>query len=108
MSKAAKLKATVSDDETIEFDASRAKVVRRGPKSPLGPRLPLRALRESVGKTQVEVSVVAEMAQGDVSRLEQREDAKLSTLRRYVKALGGELDLVVTLPKTGHRFRVEL
>jgi hypothetical protein len=47
------------------------------------------------------------MDQGDVSRLEQREDAKLSTLRRYVGALGGRLELVVVL-KTGHRLRIDL
>ena len=47
------------------------------------------------------------MDQGDVSRLEQREDAKLSTLKRYVRALGGQLEWVVVL-KTGHRLRVDM
>ncbi len=89
------------------IDLSRAKVVRRGPKHPDGPRLPLRAMREAVGTTQVDVARLAEMDQGDVSRLEQRGDVKLSTLRRYVRALGGELELVVVL-RTGHRFRVDL
>ena len=32
------------------------------------------------------------MAQADVSRTESREDHRLSTLRRYVEALGGELE----------------
>jgi transcriptional regulator with XRE-family HTH domain len=89
------------------IDKSRAKVIRRGPKHPLGPKMSLRLLREALGKTQVDIATAAEMAQGDVSRLEQREDAKLSTLQRYVQALGAELALVVTL-ESGHRMRLDL
>ena len=55
------------------------------------------------------------MDQSDVSRLEARndfEDCLVSTLRRYVAALGGELDLVAAFgdrriiragTETGHR-----
>jgi hypothetical protein len=89
------------------LDRRRPKVISRGLKNPLGPRLDLRALREAVGRTQHQIATAAAMDQGDVSRLEQREDAKLSTLKRYVRALGGQLELVVVL-KTGHRLRVDL
>jgi predicted transcriptional regulator len=34
-----------------------------------------------------------------VSRLESRSDVKLSTLRDYVQAIGGELQLMVTFPE---------
>ena len=93
------------DDD--ELDVSKAKIIRRGPKHALGSRHTLRSLREAVGKTQAEVAEGADMVQGDVSRLEQQEDAKLSTLRRYVEALGGKLDLVVTFA-AGHRMRIDL
>jgi transcriptional regulator with XRE-family HTH domain len=59
--------------------------------------LTIRALRDAVGKTQVEVAADSSMDQSDVSRLEARkdfEDCLVSTLRRYVAALGGELELV--------------
>jgi hypothetical protein len=36
-----------------------------------------------------------------VSRLESRDDVKVSTLRGYVKAPGGELQLPVTFPEGG-------
>lgn len=36
--------------------------------------------------------------QGNVSRLEQRTDLMLSTLRKYIIAMGGELRLVVEFP----------
>ena len=58
----------------------------------------LRELREAVSKTQKEVAAAAGMKQGDVSRLERRGDAHLSTLARYVEALGGELELVARFP----------
>ena len=54
----------------------------------------LRALRELTGKTQTEMAELAEMTQGELSKTERREDHLLSTLRRYVKALGGELEVL--------------
>jgi transcriptional regulator with XRE-family HTH domain len=61
-----------------------------------------------VGKTQADVADAAGMLQGDVSQLERREDVKVSTLRRYVEALGAELHIVVEFPESGHRMRIEL
>jgi DNA-binding transcriptional regulator YdaS (Cro superfamily) len=55
--------------------------------------LTLRELREVSGKTQTEVSKIAKMTQGELSRAERREDHLLSTLRRYIEALGGELEI---------------
>lgn len=54
----------------------------------------LRELRAVAGKTQVEVAEAMGVAQGEVSRLEGRTDSKLSTIERYVKALGGEVEIV--------------
>ena len=54
----------------------------------------LRAVREIAGKTQVEVAEILDTTQSELSRLERREDYKLSTLRRYIEALGGELEIV--------------
>lgn len=53
----------------------------------------LRELREMSGKTQTELSQIAKMTQGELSRAERREDHLLSTLRRYVEALGGDLQV---------------
>lgn len=53
----------------------------------------LRALRESAGKTQEELSALANLSQAELSRFEKREDHLLSTLRRYVEALGGTLEV---------------
>src|SRR2546430_15036199 len=54
----------------------------------------LRAMREMLGKTQVDLADKAEMNQSEVSKAERRDDHLLSTLRRYVEALGGELEVI--------------
>lgn len=56
--------------------------------------LSLRAVREMAGKTQVELSRDAAIAQGELSKIENRNDHLVSTLRRYIEGLGGELDVV--------------
>ena len=54
----------------------------------------LRELREQAGKTQAEVAEIAAMTQAELSKFERRDDHLISTLRRYVTALGGDLEIV--------------
>jgi hypothetical protein len=56
----------------------------------------LRELRELLGKTQQEIAVLIERSQGQVSETERRQDLRLSTLRSYVEALGGKLEVIAT------------
>jgi predicted transcriptional regulator len=56
--------------------------------------LNLRAMRELAGKTQIFVAEHSGISQGEISIAERRKDHLVSTLRRYVKALGGELEIV--------------
>jgi transcriptional regulator with XRE-family HTH domain len=61
--------------------------------------LTLRTLREAAGKTQIDIATASQINQADVSRLESREDFEdyqVSTLRRYLAALGGQLEIVGT------------
>jgi hypothetical protein len=73
------------------------RVLGRGLRAQRGVRLTMRVVREAAGKTQVDVAAQSQMDQADVSRLESREDfddCQVSTLQRYVTALGGNLELV--------------
>ena len=54
----------------------------------------LHDLRAAAGKTQVEVAVAAGISQAELSRAEKRDDHLVSTLRRYVEARGGELEVI--------------
>ena len=51
----------------------------------------LAALRRGLGLTQAQVAHRLGMTQSDVSKLERREDVRLSTLLAYARALGGRL-----------------
>lgn len=53
----------------------------------------LRALREAVGLTQEELARRVDVTQSQLSKLERRDDHRISTLRRYVEALGGTLEI---------------
>lgn len=58
----------------------------------------LRQLRKVAGKAQAEVAAALKIKQPSVSKIEKQADMYLSTLRSYVRAIGGELELVVRLP----------
>lgn len=60
--------------------------------------LTLQELRKAAGLTQAEVSQELGMPQSNVSRLEKGADMLLLTLRQYVEAMGGKLNLTVELP----------
>ena len=55
-------------------------------------------LREALKLTQEQIAQILQIDQANVSRLEKRADLMLSTLRKYVAAMGGELRLVVEFP----------
>lgn len=64
----------------------------------------LQELRQKVsGKTQVELAELLEVTQGAISQLEGRHDILLSKLARYVRALGGDLELVARFPDSDIR-----
>ena len=58
----------------------------------------LRDLRHALDRTQVRLARELGVKQETVSRLEKRSDMLLSTLRGYVEAMGGELDLLAKFP----------
>ena len=57
----------------------------------------LRELRLIAGKAQADVATVLQIKQPSVSKIETQVDMYLSTLRAYVEAIGGQLELVIRL-----------
>lgn len=81
----------------VESETEPVRVLGRGLRAQRGVHLTLRTLREAAGKTQADVAAESQINQADISRLESREsfeDCQVSTLQRYVAALGGQLELV--------------
>ena len=61
-------------------------------------RATLAEMRKSRRLSQAKLADVLGVKQMQVSRLERRKDPRLSTLRRSVEALGGQLTLIATFP----------
>ena len=60
---------------------------------PIGLRL--RSLREIKGLYQYDIAARLSIAQKNVCVIEKREDLHISTLKKYIEALGGTLKLIV-------------
>ena len=61
-------------------------------------RMPLDELRQARQLTQVNLAETLGVDQGSISKLERRTDMYLSTLRSYVEAMGGRLELRAVFP----------
>ena len=60
--------------------------------------LSVRALRKRLKRTQADVAEALGIGQDTVSRLESRCNIMVSTLDRYIKAIGGEVSIVAEFP----------
>ena len=58
----------------------------------------LRQLREARERSQEEVAKKLHIKQAAVSKLEHRADMYLSTLRSYIEAMGGKLEIIARFP----------
>jgi transcriptional regulator with XRE-family HTH domain len=58
----------------------------------------LQDLRKAQDLTQTRMAELLGVGQDNISRLESRADMLLSTLRSYVDAMGGSLDMIVRFP----------
>src|SRR5258707_11376008 len=77
--------------------AQRKKVEARAAQL-IAEEMTLRELRHARKLTQVRMAKTLGISQDSVSRLEKRSDLLLSTLRKTVKAMGGNLSLIAEFP----------
>jgi transcriptional regulator with XRE-family HTH domain len=59
----------------------------------------LRELRQARNRTQVSMAKRLGVKQVSISRFESRADPRLSTLTKYIDAMGGQLHLIVEFPE---------
>ena len=63
----------------------------------------LAELRKLEGITQTELAERLGIKQPTLSQLESQDDMQISTLRRIVQALGGEVDITIRMPNGSYR-----
>lgn len=68
--------------------------------------LPLQELRQARALSQAELAEVLGLNQATISKLERRTDMYLSSLRRFVEAMGGELEISASFPEGRVRIRL--
>jgi DNA-binding Xre family transcriptional regulator len=76
--------------------ASRARARKRA--NAILKRMTLDELRRDRKMTQGKLAVAMKIEQSEVSRLEKRAEVKLGTLRNYVSALGGRIEIRAVFP----------
>ena len=86
------------EDILNEMPADRRRRIEQRTAELIAEELNLRELRRLRKLTQARLARKLKIGQEGVSRIEQRTDLYISTLRSYVEGVGGKLSLVVELP----------
>jgi DNA-binding Xre family transcriptional regulator len=89
---------SIADPETLERAARKTEAMLAS--------MDLDELRKARRVTQAELANRLNIQQGNVSRLERRDDMHLSTLREVVEALGGVLEITARFPD-GQAVRID-
>ncbi len=65
----------------------------------------LNELRNVLDISQEELGELLNKKQAAISRLERRSDMHISTLRAFVKALGGKLEIIASFPDASYHIK---
>ena len=85
-------------DKIGKLNSSQRKKVEARAAELMAEEMSLRDLRKARKLTQARVAKTLGITQDSVSRLEKRSDLLLSTLRKAVKAMGGDVRIVAQFP----------
>jgi predicted transcriptional regulator len=85
----AKLRERMTPDAQARMDAKAAR---------LSAEMDLAEVRRALKLSQEELAETLNVGQAAVAKLEKRADMYVSTLRRFIEAMGGELDIVARFP----------
>ena len=81
-----------------KLSASRQEKIQHRADELIAEEMALRDLRKAMKQTQMSLSKKLDMAQDGISRLESRSDMLISTLKKYVSAMGGHLNITAEFP----------
>ena len=71
----------------------------------LGEEMDLAEVRRALKLSQEEIGQILQIKQGSVAKIEKRADMYVSTLRRFIEAMGGELEIVARFPDHAVKIR---
>jgi DNA-binding XRE family transcriptional regulator len=88
--KFSELRARLSPERRVRNQAATAAMLAE---------MPLAELRQARQMTQETLADLLDASQPEVSKIERRTDVYVSTLRRYIEAMGGQLEIVARFPE---------
>ena len=91
---------TIHDEYMQKLSPARRAKIEARAKELIAEEMTLKEVRKALEFSQETLAEVLGWRQGDLSKFERRADAYLSTIRRYIEAMGGTLDLVATFPNS--------
>lgn len=71
----------------------------------LDAEMDLGEVRRAMKLSQEEIGQTLQINQGSVAKIEKRADMYVSTLRRFIEAMGGELEIVARFPDHAVKIR---
>jgi DNA-binding XRE family transcriptional regulator len=86
------------DEYMAKLPKKRQQAIKRRAAELIAEEATLRQLREARERSQVEMAEKLHIKQAAVSKLERRTDMYLSTLRSYIEAMGGKLEIIARFP----------
>jgi hypothetical protein len=86
------------NDKMKALPKTRHKTIESRANELIAEEMTLRDLRQALKKTQVDLGAALHIKQDGVSRLENRSDMLLSTLNKYIEAMGGSLKIIAEFP----------
>jgi transcriptional regulator with XRE-family HTH domain len=91
------------DDYMAKLPKRRQQAIKKRAAELIAEEATLRQLREARERSQVEMAEKLHINQAAVSKLERRTDMYLSTLRGYIEAMGGKLEIIARFPNRAVR-----
>lgn len=89
---------TTLKDKMAALDPERQARIRAETERLQAEYMTMQDLRKARQMTQVRMAEILGKTQVTIAQMEKRTDVMLSTLRSYIEAMGGKLDLVVHFP----------
>jgi DNA-binding XRE family transcriptional regulator len=86
------------DDFMAKLPKKRQRAIKKRAAELIAEEATLRQLREAQERSQEEVAKKLHINQAGVSKLERRTDMYLSTLRGFIEAMGGKLEIIAHFP----------
>jgi hypothetical protein len=86
------------DDYLAKLPKKRQQAIAKRAAELIAEEATLRQLRVARERSQEEIAIKLHIKQAAVSKLERRTDMYLSTLRSYIEAMGGQLEIIARFP----------